>query len=178
MHMEARFWIGVASAAHVQRAVAGGFAQLCHGAGADARPATPGPEALLSGGKAAPQGRARRRQVYREAPLRRLRTGDWLVYYSPRTEMGGGEPLQMFTAIGKVVGDSVYPHRMTPDFVPFRRDVAYRRSQPAAARPLLPKLSFVKDPRRWGSAFRRGHLEVTRRDFEVIARAMGVHVDA
>ena len=45
-----RYWLGVVSRAHVERGVAGGFAQLCHG---------------------------------RAAPLARMQTGDWLIYYSP-----------------------------------------------------------------------------------------------
>lgn len=35
------------------------------------------------------------------APLRRIRPGDGVVYYSPTTALGGGEPLQAFTAIGR-----------------------------------------------------------------------------
>ena len=49
-----KYWIGVASRNHVQRGVADGFAQLCHG---------------------------------KQNPLTRMTRGDWLVYYSPRSEM-------------------------------------------------------------------------------------------
>src|SRR5262245_25168746 len=107
-----------------------------------------------------------------------MAVGDWLVYYSPRPDMDAGEPLQQFTAIGRVVGECVYPHRMSPSFVPFRRDVAYRTCTPAAIAPLVDKLSFIKDSTRWGFPFRRGHLEITRRDWQLIARAMGVRPDA
>ncbi len=41
------------------------------------------------------------------APLRRMSKGDWLIYYSPKTDMNDGEPLQQFTAIGQVVDDAV-----------------------------------------------------------------------
>ena len=41
----------------------------------------------------------------KERPLRRMRTGDWLIYYSPRTEREGGAPIQSFTAIGRVAAD-------------------------------------------------------------------------
>nr|WP_276354828.1 EVE domain-containing protein [Cohnella sp. YIM B05605] len=61
------------------------------------------------------------------APLRRMNTGDWLVYYSPRTDMKQGEPLQAFTAIGQVADDRVYPFPMSEAFVPFRRDIRYIR---------------------------------------------------
>lgn len=38
------------------------------------------------------------------APLRRMQTGDWMIYYSPTIEMGG-EALRNFTALGEVVDD-------------------------------------------------------------------------
>ena len=56
----------------------------------------------------------------KRAPLARMQVGDWLVYYSPRTDMDGGAPLQSFTAIGRVTGDAVYQHAMSDDFVPHR----------------------------------------------------------
>jgi hypothetical protein len=111
------------------------------------------------------------------APLRRMSVGDWIIYYSPKTDIDGGEPLQQLTAIGKVVGESIYQHRMEPTFVPFRRDVSYRKCKPAAIGPLVNKLSFIKNPERWGFPFRRGHFEITKDDCELIARAMGVRID-
>jgi hypothetical protein len=66
---------------------------------------------------------------------------------------------------------------MAPDFVPYRRDVRYRRCKAAPIAPLIPKLSFIKDPRRWGLPFRRGHVEIAKRDWQLIARAMGVRAD-
>jgi hypothetical protein len=111
------------------------------------------------------------------APLRKMGVGDWLVYYSPKTDMNDGEPLQMFTAIGRVQGASVYEYQMSPDFVPFRRDISYFKCKPAAIQPLIPKLSFIHDPKRWGYPFRTGHIEMTRCDFELIAKAMEVDVD-
>jgi hypothetical protein len=138
-----RYWLGVVSRRHVERGVAGGFAQLCHG---------------------------------KRAPLARLQVGDWLVYYSPRTEMTGGAPLQAFTALGRVTGTEVYTHVMTDDFVPHRRDVGYVACRPAPIAPLVPKLSFVKDPKRWGFPLRRGVLPLTADDFALIACAMGARI--
>jgi EVE domain-containing protein len=139
-----RYWLGVVSRHHVERGVAGGFAQLCHG---------------------------------KRAPLARMRAGDWLVYYSPRTEMDGGEPLQAFTAIGRVTGTAVYEHAMSADFVPHRRDVAYVPCQPAPIQPLVSRLSFVKNPKRWGFPLRRGVLPLTASDFALIARAMNAAIN-
>lgn len=111
------------------------------------------------------------------APLRRMSTGDWLIDYSPGTEMENGEPLQQFTAVGKVVGESIYQQRMGPTFAPFRRDVSYRKCKPADIGPLITKVSFIKDPEHWGFPFHRGHIEITQDDCELIARAMGVRID-
>ncbi len=44
----------------------------------------------------------------KKTPLRRLRPGDGLAMYSPRTGYPDGEPLQHFTAIGVVTsGESI-----------------------------------------------------------------------
>jgi hypothetical protein len=112
----------------------------------------------------------------KRAPLARMQVGDWLIYYSPRTEMVGGAPLQAFTALGRVTGAAVYAHAMTADFVPHRRDVAYVPCRPAPIQPLVPKLSFVKDPKRWGLPLRRGVLPLTAVDFALIARAMKAQI--
>lgn len=110
------------------------------------------------------------------APLRRMRAGDWLVYYSPADEMGGGEPVQAFTAIGRVREGGVYPFAVSETFVPFRRDVEYMACTAAPIGPLLPVLSFIRDKARWGAAFRFGHLQVPEDDFRAIAAAMGVEL--
>ena len=111
------------------------------------------------------------------APLRRLHPGDWFIYYSPKTDMDLGEPLQQFTAIGRVKDDRVYQFEMSKDFVPFRRDMVWAASTPAPIQPLIPGLSFIKDPVRWGYPFRTGLLEISRKDFELIAGAMKARTD-
>lgn len=113
----------------------------------------------------------------KRAPLARMEVGDWLIYYSPRTDMNGGAPLQAFTAIGRVTGASVYPHAVSDDFVPHRRDVRYVPCHPAPIVPLVPKLSFVRDPQRWGFPLRRGILPLTARDFALISGAMKAEID-
>jgi hypothetical protein len=112
----------------------------------------------------------------KEAPLRRMKPGDWLAYYSPAEAMGGKAPLQAFTAIGRVREGGVYPFAMSETFVPFRRDVEYMPCTAAPIRPLLPELSFIRDKARWGGAFRFGHLQVPEDDFRAIAAAMGVEM--
>jgi hypothetical protein len=108
----------------------------------------------------------------KRGPLARMQAGDWLVYYSPSTEFGGGAPLRAFTALGRVTGEAIYPFDMGGGFVPFRRDVAYVpvRETPIAA--LAAELRFVRDNPRWGMLARRGHFEIDLADLRAIAAAV------
>lgn len=106
------------------------------------------------------------------APLRRMKQGDWLIYYSPKTEMNQGDPLQSFTAIGQVRGDAPYLFEMSADFIPYRLDVDYLPAKIVAIQPLLSQLSFITDLQHWGYPFRFGHLEITESDFLLIKNAM------
>lgn len=108
----------------------------------------------------------------KSAPLRKMRAGDWLIYYSPRTEMTKGQPLQAFTAIGKVVDDQVYEYQMSESFVPLRRNISYISCREVKIRELLDQLSFTRGNRNWGYSFRYGHFEISREDFLTIASAM------
>jgi EVE domain len=51
------------------------------------------------------------------APLRRLKAGDRIIYYSPRERMRDGAPIQAFTAIGEVASGEPEPHDMGGGFV-------------------------------------------------------------
>jgi hypothetical protein len=133
------YWVGVASADHVQAAVAGGFVQLGHG---------------------------------KSAPVRRLLAGDLMAFYSPRSQLRAGVPMQTFTAIGRVRDREPYLHPQTPIFSPTRRDVTYFNAQTAPIEPLLGELSFIHRGTNWGLPFRRGLIEVSERDMRVIAKAM------
>lgn len=106
------------------------------------------------------------------APLRWMCPGDWLIYYSPRTDMMKGRPLQAFTAIGQVSGGEVYQHRMSEDFVPFRRDIHYYPCREVKIASLLEQLNLTRGNRNWGYNFRFGHIEIQVEDFMTIARSM------
>jgi hypothetical protein len=109
----------------------------------------------------------------RNSRLKRLRPGDRIAFYSPRTAYPDGEPLQQFTALGTVTGDEVYQVQVRPDFLPWRLAVRFEDPVRAAdLRPLVERLSFIPDARRWGYPFRRGLFEVPAADFEVIDAAM------
>jgi hypothetical protein len=108
----------------------------------------------------------------KSAPLRRMSPGDWLIYYSPRTDMAEGKALQAFTAIGQVADDNVYEYRMSESFIPFRRNIRYIPCREVKIAALLEQLSFTCGKRNWGYSFRYGHFEIEREDFLTIADAM------
>lgn len=93
-----------------------------------------------------------------KAPLQCLRAGDGVAMYSLRTAHPDGEVLQHFTAIGTVVSGEVYQVEMTPDFKPYRVDVTFAECREAPARPLIERLSFIRNKAHWSAAFRFGHV--------------------
>jgi predicted RNA-binding protein len=104
--------------------------------------------------------------------LKRLRTGDWIVFYSPKTAYDGGEPLQAFTAIGQVKDSDLYQVKMNPGFVPWRRNVEFVECQETPIKPLIEELGFIQDKTHWGYKFRFGLFEIPEADFRTIQRAM------
>ena len=109
----------------------------------------------------------------KRAPLQRLSADDGVVFYSPRTSYPDGEPLQSFTAIGRVKSGDIYQVEMTPGFKPFRADVKFLKAKVTPIRPLIDRLSFIKDKSHWGARLRFGHLSIGEADFALIAAAMG-----
>ena len=105
-------------------------------------------------------------------PLARMSKGDWIIYYSPKTFFGQDDPCQKFTAIGEIIGSEVYQHAMAPDFIPYRRDVRFLTCTEVEIRPLIENLSFIKNKKQWGYAFRFGYLEIPEEDFQLIAKLM------
>ncbi|MGZ3835968.1 MAG: EVE domain-containing protein, partial [Mucilaginibacter sp.] len=41
----------------------------------------------------------------KQGSLKRVREGDWVIFYSPKQSMNGDEKLQAFTAIGQASDD-------------------------------------------------------------------------
>jgi len=104
-------------------------------------------------------------------PLERMHAGDGLCLYSPRTAWPDGEPLQAFTAIGRIRTGAVY--QAGDGFRPFRLDVDYLPATPAPIKPMIGELSFIRSKTHWGAAFRFGVVRVPAADFALIAAAMG-----
>jgi hypothetical protein len=101
--------------------------------------------------------------------LKKMARGDWIVFYSPKTDYPDGEPLQAFTAIGQVVDDEPY---QIEESQPWRRNVDFLDCAEAPIRPLIEELEFIEDPARWGYKFRFGVFKISDHDLEVIRSAM------
>ncbi|MGX8011970.1 EVE domain-containing protein [Mesorhizobium sp. ORM8.1] len=112
------------------------------------------------------------------APLRRIKPGDGIVYYSPSTVLGEKDGLQSFTAIGTVREGEPYQGDMGGGFTPFRRDVDWAKAEKAPIKPLLEQLDFTKGKSNWGYQLRFGLFEIDEHDFRLIVEAMSAKIEA
>lgn len=101
-----------------------------------------------------------------------MNAGDGIIMYSPKTAYPDGEILQRFTAIGYVASNEVYQVEITPEFKPYRINVSFMNCKETPIKPLIDRLSFIKNKKKWGAAFRFGHLKITFEDFKIIEAAM------
>lgn len=107
------------------------------------------------------------------APLRRLRPGDRVVYYSPTRTIGGREPVRAFTALGTVKAGEPFLFDMGGGFVPWRRAVDWSAADAAPIAPLLPLMAWTSGQRHWAYPLRFGLFAISRPDLHCIAQAMG-----
>jgi hypothetical protein len=106
------------------------------------------------------------------APLRRVKPGSRVVYYSPTETFGGSDRLQAFTALGVVRDGEAYQVDMGGGFEPFRRDIDWFETRPTPIKPLLDRLALTRGRRNWGQSFRFGLVAISVEDMTVIAEAM------
>lgn len=123
-----------------------------------------------------PSGRLHAGNHGKAAPLRRVKPGDRIIYYSPTTILGERDGLQAFTAIGTMRDGEPYQGDMGSGFTPFRRDVEWASAQEAPIKPLLDRLEFTAGRPNWGYQLRFGLFEISDHDFGLIAEAMGAAV--
>ena len=109
------------------------------------------------------------------SPLRRMKKGDAVVYYSGKQTMGKPEKCQEFTALGTVTDDEVYHFPASEDFCPSRRNIAFYECEDISILPLIDKLDFIQNKKSWGYPFRFGFFEINQHDFELISSLMLQH---
>ncbi len=98
--------------------------------------------------------------------------GDWIVYYSSKDKFEDGKPLQKFTAIGQIIDDEPYQPNTHTNFKPYQRNLTYMKSNEADIRPLIERLSFIKNKKRWGFYLISGFREIVKDDLEIIKHSM------
>lgn len=108
----------------------------------------------------------------KEAPLKKMSPGDWLIIYSSKQTVDGDAKLQAFTAIGQVADEEIYQHKMSETFIPFRRNINFYDCEETPIAPLIPALDFIKNKQSWGYPFRFGFFEIDKADFELIRKQM------
>ncbi|HEV2675091.1 MAG TPA: EVE domain-containing protein [Aliidongia sp.] len=106
-------------------------------------------------------------------PLKRIKPGDRVVYYSPTVTFGGKDRLQAFTALGTVRDGEPYCFDMGQGFRPYRRNVAWAQAAETPIQPLLETLQFTAGKPNWGYQFRFGLFAISPEDWRGIERAMG-----
>ncbi len=104
--------------------------------------------------------------------LRKMARGDWIVFYSPKTDYPKGDPLQAFTAIGQVADDEPYQAEVSEGVSPWRRNVDFLDCAETPIKPLIERLGFIEDKSRWGYKFRFGVFRIDDDDLDVIRSAM------
>lgn len=109
-------------------------------------------------------------------PLKKMKAGDFLLYYSPKTELGKDEACRKFTAIGKIKTGVPYQVKLSADFEPYRLDAEYFEAEDADIKLLIEDLDFIKNKKSWGYSFRFGQVKISEKDFEIIAGAMNAKI--
>jgi predicted RNA-binding protein len=108
----------------------------------------------------------------KQGPLKKLSVDDWVIFYSPKKTYAGNEILQAFTAIGQVADGEVYQHKMSEDFIPYRRNIRFYPCKETTIAPLIPNLDFIANKTSWGYQFRFGFFEIPEQDFKLIYSKM------
>ena len=104
--------------------------------------------------------------------LKKLKKGDWMIFYSPKTAFKDGEPLQTFTALCRITGGEPYQVTLESGRQPWRLDAEFMQCREVPIKPLIGDLNFIQDKTHWGYMFRFGLFQIPEADFELIKQAM------
>jgi predicted RNA-binding protein len=108
----------------------------------------------------------------KEAPLKRMKQNDWIIFYSSKIKMEETEKCQTFTAIGQASDEEIYQFQMSPSFNPFRRNIKFYNCRETSILPLINELEFIPNKSKWGFPFRYGFFEINEKDFNLIVSKM------
>jgi predicted RNA-binding protein len=106
------------------------------------------------------------------SPLKRLKVGDQIIFYSPKTSFENGEPLKAFTAVAKIIDEKIYQVDLSDAFKPYRINAQYEDCNEVRIEPLIENLNFIRNKQSWGYMFRFGLFEMNEHDFNLIYSRM------
>jgi predicted RNA-binding protein len=114
--------------------------------------------------------------------MQHIGLGDMIMFYINRktVDSAPNDPavkVQQFRGIARVSGeafesDDVIWHVRDSEIFPYRRAVEFLSDAKADVRPLIEQLSFVTNTMYWALPLRKGYVEITPKDFEIIQAAM------
>ncbi len=108
----------------------------------------------------------------KSTPLKKMNSGDYVIYYSSKEQFNKADKCQEFTAIGQVTDDNIYQFEMNEDFSPYRIKVEFYPSKDISILPLIDDLEFIPNKQKWGYPFRWGILQISENDYKLIANLM------
>lgn len=111
----------------------------------------------------------------KSSPLKRMKKGDFVIYYSGKQTLGKPDKCQEFTALGKVSDDEIYQFQVSDDFCPSRRNIEFLKCQDVSIIPFIDDLDFIHNKKSWGYPFRFGFFEINKHDFDLISSQMLHH---
>jgi hypothetical protein len=111
----------------------------------------------------------------KSSPLKRMKKGDFVIYYSGKQILGKPDKCQEFTALGKVIDDETYQFQVSEDFCPSRRNIEFLQCDNISILPLIDYLDFIQNKKSWGYPFRFGFFEINNHDFDLISSQMLQH---
>jgi hypothetical protein len=106
------------------------------------------------------------------SPLKRLKVGDQIIFYSPKTSFENSEPLKAFTAVAKIIDEKIYQVDLSDAFKPYRINAQYEDCNEVRIEPLIENLNFIRNKQSWGYMFRFGLFEMNEHDFNLIYSRM------
>lgn len=106
------------------------------------------------------------------SPLKKMKKGDFVIYYSSKEFFNKPQKCQQFTAIGQVLSEAPYSYEMSADFCPSRLNIEFLETKDLSILPLIESLDFIPNKSKWGYPFRWGTLSISKGDFDTIANLM------
>ncbi len=108
----------------------------------------------------------------KEAAVKKLQLNDRMIFYSPKTSLQDGKPVQAFTAVAKIKDNNIYPVLVNENFWPYRRNAEYENCQEVPIKPLIEQLEFITNKKHWSLKFSSSLFEINQHNFELIYKLM------